>query len=75
MLGLWGWRAHFGTRTFLTVFAYICAFSIAGRPDNYYWGLMYAPLLPVGLINVPPCLLDLYKVGFSKKRKQEKITF
>jgi hypothetical protein len=67
ILGLWGWRADFGTRAFLTMAAYICAFSIAGRSDNYYWGLMYAPLMPLGLIHAPSCLLDLCKSGFSKK--------
>jgi hypothetical protein len=67
LIGLWGWRADFRTRAFLTMGVYICAFLIAGRSDNYYWGLMYAPLMPLGLIHAPSCLLDLCKAGFSKK--------
>ena len=64
LLGLWGWRGDVGTRTALTMAAYIFAFLIVGRPDNYYWGLMYAPLMPLGLIQAPPCLVDLYKAAF-----------
>jgi hypothetical protein len=66
ILGLSGWRDDIGTRAFMTMAAYICAFAIAGRSDNYYWGLMYAPLMPLGLIHAPPCLLDLFRSCFKK---------
>jgi hypothetical protein len=28
---------------------YLLAFAIVGRPENFYWGLIYAPLLPAGV--------------------------
>ncbi|MHC4132428.1 MAG: glycosyltransferase family protein, partial [Planctomycetota bacterium] len=66
ILGLFGWRGDFGTRSFLTMGIYILAFLIAGRPDNYYWGLMYTPFMPFGLVHAPLCLLDLFKSCFRK---------
>jgi hypothetical protein len=33
----------------LSALLYILAFAIVGRPENLYWGLLYAPLLPWGL--------------------------
>ena len=30
-----------------------------GRLDNFYWGLLYAPLLPVGIAFAPAALRDL----------------
>jgi len=29
---------------------YFAFLMIAGRPDNWYWGFMIAPLLPVGVL-------------------------
>ena len=34
----------------LAALMYLIAFAIVGRPENFYWGLMYAPLLPAGVI-------------------------
>jgi hypothetical protein len=33
----------------LAALLYVLAFAIVGRPENFYWGLLYAPLLPGGL--------------------------
>jgi hypothetical protein len=43
----------------LTVAAYLAAFAIIGRPWNFYWGLLYAPLLPWGLVQLPAVLKHL----------------
>lgn len=48
-----------GRRLALVVTGYAFAFLIAGRPDNAYWGLMIAPLWPLGLIFVGPALRTL----------------
>ena len=32
----------------LSALAYLLAFALLGRPENFYWGLMAAPLLPWG---------------------------
>jgi len=36
------------------VTGYMVTFAIAGRADNWYWGLLIAPLLPLGLIARQP---------------------
>lgn len=59
-LGLAGWGGPLGTRVGLTVAAFAAAFCIAGRPDNYYWGLMDAPLVPLGLLFTPASLSALW---------------
>jgi hypothetical protein len=38
----------------LVVTAYFVTFMVVGRPDNYYWGLLIAPLLPLGVIGWLP---------------------
>jgi hypothetical protein len=60
LLGLAGWRSTFGVRVGLTAGAYVAAFSVFGQPFNDYWGLLYSPLLPFGLIWAPAALRDLF---------------
>lgn len=38
------------------VLAYLAAWLFLGRPDNEYWGHMIAPLLPLGLLQLPTAL-------------------
>jgi hypothetical protein len=61
IFGLWGWQDKIGTRAALTVSAYVFIFMVVGRTDNDYWGLMYTPLISIGLIYAIPCLVDLYR--------------
>jgi hypothetical protein len=66
LLGLAGWRGATGSRVALTVGAFVIAFLIVGRPDNLYWGLMYAPLLPLGWIQLLPVVPDLFRTALRK---------
>lgn len=53
LLGLLFWSgagAGRGARAGFTVLGYALGFCVVGRPDNGYWGLMIAPLWPLGLI-------------------------
>jgi len=59
LLGLIGWRGKVAGRVTLTVAAYLAAFAIVGLPFNDYWGLLYAPLLPFGLVWAPAAIHDL----------------
>jgi hypothetical protein len=59
LLGLAGWRAAGATRAGLIVTGYLVAFSFIGHPFNDYWGAIYAPLLPLGMIAAPYCVRDL----------------
>jgi hypothetical protein len=46
--GFWHWEDPFGRRLALTVTGYFCLFMLIGRPDNWYWGFLIAPLIPLG---------------------------
>lgn len=52
LLGFLGLKGGLARRTALTVFGYVALFCIVGRPENFYWGLMIAPLWPLGLVGV-----------------------
>jgi hypothetical protein len=43
----------------LAALAYLGAFAIVGRPENFYWGLMAAPLLPWGVAHAPAAIREL----------------
>jgi hypothetical protein len=51
LLGLAGAGGPLADRIALVVVGYTCAFMIVGRTDNAYWGLMIAPIWPIGLIS------------------------
>ena len=38
------------------VLTYLAIWLFIGRPDNDYWGLVVAPLLPLGLLQLPEAL-------------------
>ena len=59
LLGLAMWRGGIGDRLALTVFGYLAAFVFVGRAQNHYWGLLIAPLWPLGLLLAPKALLVL----------------
>lgn len=63
LLGLAGWPGSTGARVFLLVMAYVISFLFVGRPIHAYWGLLYAPLLPPGLILAPRVLGDLVRAA------------
>ena len=58
-LGFIGCRDRWVGRCGLTLLAYLVLFAVIGRPDNDYWGLLYAPLPPLGLVLAPAALRDL----------------
>jgi hypothetical protein len=43
----------------LTALAYVLIFAFAGRPENFYWGLMPAPLLAWGAAQAVPATKEL----------------
>ena len=48
LAGACAWTTSLGRRLAATLVAYALAFAVIGRPENFYWGLMFAPLLPLG---------------------------
>ena len=65
LLGLAAWNSQLGARIALTMAFYVAAFLVVGRPDNDYWGLIYAPLLSLGLLFAPAALRDLARAALT----------
>jgi hypothetical protein len=73
LLGWAGWRSaagNFGTLMFL---GYGLAFMIAGRDENYYWGMMITPTLALGLMLAPMAAKSLYEAAFARPGEQARI--
>jgi hypothetical protein len=69
-LALLGWAwvgGSFGLRGALLLPGYSAAFMLFGRPDNFYWAIMIAPLLPLGLAFSPIALRDLGRAAFARR--------
>lgn len=63
LLGWAAWRSSTGGRGALALFAYAGTFLLVGRPQNFYWGLLIAPLVPLGLLFAPAALRDLWRAA------------
>jgi hypothetical protein len=63
LLGLSGWRSERGVLSAATVFLFLAAFTVIGNPYNGYWGLLYVPILAVGVVRAPTALVDLYQAA------------
>jgi hypothetical protein len=46
-------------RAFATVVAYLMLFTLYGRPENNYWGGLYAPLIALGVVRAAPLIKAL----------------
>lgn len=66
LLGWAGWRSAAGTFGILLFLGYGLAFTIAGRDENYYWGMMITPTLALGLIFAPMAAKSLFRAGFAR---------
>lgn len=68
LYGLLEWSARdpsadrdLGRRLGLTSLAYVAAYCVVGQPFNYLWGLLYAGLVPLGLIELPRAVRGLFE--------------
>jgi hypothetical protein len=66
LLGWAGWQSATGLRGALYVSGMVAAFTLFGRPDNLYWGVMMMVLLPLGLAFAPVALVDLIRAAASR---------
>jgi hypothetical protein len=69
LTGLAGSRNPLAARCALIVGGYMGALMVVGRPDNGYWGLLYAPLLPLGILLFPAALRDLMAASSVKAHR------
>ena len=70
-LALFGWSAWNDALALraLAVFAgYGALLALFGRTDTFYWGLMVAPTILIGLVFVPDGLRDLLAAALDKRR-------
>ena len=59
VLGLAGARGAGAAHAWWTVVACLVLFAVVGKPDNWYWGAVYTPLLALGLGWLPLAVRDL----------------
>jgi hypothetical protein len=65
-LALIGWAEKAGgyaARTTAILGLWLGVFLLLGRPDNAYWGFLFAPILPIGLAFAPAALHDLVRAA------------
>jgi hypothetical protein len=50
----------------LAALAYLAAFAVVGRPENFYWGLLAAPLLVWGAGHAPAAIANAWRQAAPK---------
>lgn len=61
LFGWAGWDAPLGHMGFLVAGGYALGFMLFGRDNNFYWGLLIAPLLFMGAAFMPFALRSLWR--------------
>jgi hypothetical protein len=57
LIGAYAWPDK---RLVTLIAGYVAGFMVVGRPENFYWGLVIAPLVGVGLALAPAAFGDLW---------------
>ena len=72
VLGVFGLAISRRFRMLATVATYMAAFSVVGKSFDDYWGLMYSPILAIGLVHSIPAIRDLVAgaIPLSGRRHQ-----
>lgn len=61
LFGWAGWDTRLGRTGFLVAGGYALGFMLFGRDNNFYWGLLLAPLLFMGAAFAPGALRSLWR--------------
>ncbi|MFT4026215.1 MAG: hypothetical protein QM676_05380 [Novosphingobium sp.] len=61
-----GWNTPTGRLGTAVLAGYFLAFAVAGRPANFYWGLLLAPTLFIGLAFAPAAAKALFRAAFPR---------
>ena len=69
LFGWSAWRDGTGLRAAATFAIYAALIALFGRVDTFYWGLMVAPAILIGLAFAPDALRDLIAAAFPAARK------
>ena len=60
LFGWTGWNSAMGNFGSLLTLGYGFAFMIAGRDNNFYWGVLIVPILLMGLAMMPQAFRSLW---------------
>ncbi len=66
VLGWAGWKSQLGATATLLFLGYGLFFMLAGRPDNFYWGAVIAPVMFAGLAFVPRTVMSLVNAATAR---------
>jgi hypothetical protein len=66
VLGWAGWRSAAGNFGVLLFAGYALAFAVAGRDENYYWGMLITPCIAMGLAFLPDTAKSLFRAAFAR---------
>lgn len=69
LFGWAAWRDALGARVLGAFLAYAALLGVAGRVDTFYWGLLIAGLLPLGLAFALDGGRDLIRAAFPERRR------
>lgn len=69
LIGWASWRDPVAIRAFATFAAYGLLIALAARLNNFYWGLMVAPVFLLGLAFAPNGVRDLWRAGVEQRRR------
>ncbi len=67
LFGWAAWKSQTGLLGLLLLLGYMVAFMLTGRPNTFYWGLLMAPLLLIGLSFARTGLQDLINASRAPK--------
>jgi hypothetical protein len=67
LLGWAGWRSGAGSFGILMFLGYGVAFTVVGRDENYYWGMMITPTLGLGLAFAPMAATSLMRAAIARR--------
>lgn len=67
LFGWTGWKVPMGEFATLLTWGYALAFAIAGRDNNFYWGVTIAPMLFMGFAMLPMALPSLWKRALENR--------
>ena len=68
LFGWSAWRDPLALRALALFAVYAVILAIFGRVDTFYWGLLIAPTILIGLAFVPDALRDLVAAALDKRR-------
>ncbi len=68
LFGWTSWKSPMGSFASLLTLGYATAFMIAGRDNNFYWGVILVPVLVMGLAMAPFALKSLWRQAIGGGR-------